>query len=139
MFHTESVNFLEYQIGVNGISMDPSRVKTIREWPIPCSFQDIQILLEFTNFYRQFIYKYSSIVTPMTDLLKGMIRGKKMGPFNWPASADQVLSKLKACFKGASVLQHYNSEKPTQMETDVSEFAIGGVLSQPSEEHANSK
>ena len=119
--------------------MDSSRVKTIREWPIPHSFQDIQVLLEFMNFYRQFIYKYFSIVTLMTDLLKGMIRGKKMRPFNWPTSTDQVLSKLKACFKGASVLQHYNLEKPTWMKTDASEFAIGEVLSQPSEEHANSK
>ena len=75
----------------------------------------------------------------MTDLLKGMIRGKKTGPFNWPTSADQALSKLKACFEGASVLQHYNLKKPMWMKTDVSEFAIGRVLSQLSEEHANSK
>ena len=91
------------------------------------------------NFYRWFIYKYSDIVALMTDLLKGMIRGKKTGPFNWPTSADQALSKLKACFKSVSVLQHYNSEKPTRIETDASEFAIDEVLSQPSKEHANSK
>ena len=100
---------------------------------------ELQILLEFTNFYRQFIYKYSDIVTLMTDLLKGMIRGKKTGPFNWPVSADQVLSKLKACFESVSVLQHYNLEKSTQMKTDASEFAISGVLSQLSKEHASSK
>ena len=75
----------------------------------------------------------------MTNLLKGMIREKKTGPFNWLTSADQVLSKLKACFKSVSVLQHYNLKKSTQMKTDVSEFAINEVLSQLSEEHANSK
>ena len=75
----------------------------------------------------------------MTDLLKDIIREKKMRLFNWPASADQALSKLKACFEGVSVLQHYNLEKLTWMKTDVSKFAIGEVLSQLSEEHANSK
>ena len=119
--------------------MDPSRVKTIREWPIPHSFQDIQVLLEFMNFYRQFIYKYSDIVTLMTDLLKGMIRGKKTGPFNWPTSADQALSKLKACFKSVSVLQHYNLEKSMQKKTNVSEFIINKVLSQLNKEYVNSK
>ena len=138
VFYIKSVNFLDYWIRVNSVLINSSRVKTIREWLISHLFQDIQILLKFTNFYKQFIYKYSSIVTLITNLLKGMIREKKTGPYNWPTSADQVLSKLNSCFKSASVLQHYNLEKSTQIKTDVSKFVIGEVLSQLSKEHVNS-
>ena len=91
-------------------------------------FQNIQILLEFMNFYRQFIYKYSDIVTLMTNLLKDMIREKKTESFNWLTSTDQALSKLKAYFESVSVLQHYNLKKLTWMKTDVSKFAISKVL-----------
>ena len=75
----------------------------------------------------------------MTDLLKGMKCDKKSRPFTWLNSAEQALRELKACFEGAAVLQHYNSEKRTQMKTDASEFAVTGVMSQLCEEHADSK
>lgn len=51
--------------------MDPSRVSTIEEWPVPKSFCDIQVFLEFANFYRRFIWEFSRIVGGITGMLKG--------------------------------------------------------------------
>jgi len=61
--------------------MDPSRVESIRSWPEPESFRDVQVFLGFTNFYRRFIKSYSKITLPLTDLLKGMENRRKSGPF----------------------------------------------------------
>ena len=75
----------------------------------------------------------------MTDLLKGIKHNKKSEPFTWSNSAKQTLHKLKACFESVTVLQHYNSEKRTQIETDTSEFAVADVMSQLCKEHADNK
>ena len=137
VFHTKVVDFVGYWVSTIGISMDTSRVQAINEWPTPASFRDIQVFLGFANFYRKFINGYSMVVTPMTDLLKGMERGKKTGPFSWPDSAQHAFEKLKACFNRAPVLQHFDNRKQSKLETDASGFAIAGVLSQPCEHHHN--
>jgi hypothetical protein len=70
---------LSPRMSTAGVSMDPSRVQAIQEWPKPQSFCDIQVFLGFANFYRGFIQGYSKVVAPITDLLVGMQGGKKTG------------------------------------------------------------
>jgi Reverse transcriptase (RNA-dependent DNA polymerase)/RNase H-like domain found in reverse transcriptase len=137
-FYTQEVDFLGYRIGVAGVSMDPRKIATIEEWQEPGSFHDIQVFLGFTNFYRRFIFKYSSITAPMTELLKGMEKGVKKGPFVWTEEASQAFRTLKACFVREVVLQHYDPRKPCRLETDASGYGIAGILSQPYEVDAES-
>ena len=79
-FSVDSISFLGYIIGITGVSMDQSRVSTVLDWPVPKSYHDIQVFIGFTNFYRRFIRNYSGIACPITNLLKGMEKGKKSGP-----------------------------------------------------------
>ncbi|KAJ1602089.1 hypothetical protein NDA14_001508 [Ustilago hordei] len=50
-FHTKTVEFLGYIIKPTGIEMDPEKVRTVKEWPMPESIHDIQRFLGFANFY----------------------------------------------------------------------------------------
>jgi hypothetical protein len=54
-FYTNHVEFLGFIIIPAGIIMDPIHVKAIEEWPKLESYRDIQVFLEFMNFYRHFI------------------------------------------------------------------------------------
>ena len=69
-------------VGRDGIRIDPERIKSIQEWPIPESYKDIQIFFGFANFYRRFITRYSRITSYITSLLKGSQKGVKLGPFD---------------------------------------------------------
>src|SRR5690606_8456252 len=69
-FHVTTVEFLGYIVSPDGISMDPSKVSTVTEWPTPKCVKDIQAFLGFANFYRRFIKGFSAIVAPITRLLK---------------------------------------------------------------------
>jgi len=137
-FYMQEVDFLGYRIGVAGVSMDPRKVATIEEWAEPKSFHDIQVFIGFANFYRRFIRGFSAITAPMTNLLKGMEKGKKKGPFKWTEEAAQAFRTLKACFVEGVMLRHYDPQKPCRLETDASGFGIGAVLSQPCETDASS-
>ena len=132
-FNTETVEFLGFVIGPEGTAMEKSRVKTIQEWPEPCSFHDVQVFLEFANFYRRFIANYSRIAAPLTSMLVGSKNGKKSGPFNMTTEGRQAFEQLKLAFTTAPVLRHFDPNKPIRLVTDASGFAIAGILYQPSD------
>ena len=42
--------------------MDPTKVKTILDWPAPTTVKELQSFLGFANFYCHFIDNYSGVV-----------------------------------------------------------------------------
>ena len=127
------MEFLGFIISVIGVTMDPRRVSTIIEWPLPKSFHEIQQFIGFCNFFRRFIYAFSTITKPLTDMLKGMEKGKKSGLFELSAEAEHAFRKLQASFTTAPVLQHFDPGKPIQVYTDASVDGLAGILCQPEE------
>ncbi|KAJ1597382.1 hypothetical protein NDA14_006176 [Ustilago hordei] len=125
-FHTKTVEFLGYIIKPTGIEMDPEKVCTVKEWPMPESIHDIQRFLGFANFYRRFIAHFARIAKPLTALVKPIERFKK---FELPEEAQQAFHKLIQAFTSAGVLQHFDYHLPTRLETDASDFAIAGMSS----------
>jgi hypothetical protein len=81
-FHVEEVDFLGFVISPGGVFMEKDKVATIVDWPVPKSVHDIQIFLEFANFYRCFIQVYSRVVLPITTLLR-----KMTAQFQWTPEA----------------------------------------------------
>ncbi|KAH6581339.1 hypothetical protein BASA61_009118 [Batrachochytrium salamandrivorans] len=123
-FYKQSISYLGYIISSSGLEMDPSKISSITEWPTPKSVKDIQTLLGFTNFYRGFIPHYSKLTLPLTTLLK------KDNKFQWTVITEQALTDLKGEFLKQTILAHPDEDKPFLLETDASDFAISGILSQ---------
>jgi len=130
VFFQESVEFLGFIISSEGVAMDEKRVATIKEWPVPQTFHDIQVFLGFCNFYRRFIKKYSAKAAPLSNLLKGMQNGRKPGKVPWGILEQEAFVELKAAFLDAPLLHHFDPELPIRVETDASNFAMAGILSQ---------
>ena len=133
-FFTTQVEFLGFIVSTDGVTMDQSRVDTIQSWPKPVNFHDVQVFLGFVNFYRRFIHRYSQIATPLTNLLQGSKDGVKSGPFVWPDDAERAFRQLLAAFTDVPILRHFDPERKIRVETDASNFAIAGILSQPDDE-----
>ncbi|KAH9266936.1 hypothetical protein BASA83_010294 [Batrachochytrium salamandrivorans] len=55
---------------------------------------------------------------------------KKDTPFSWGADQEKSINDLKKAFSNSSFLAHPCDSKPFILETDASDFAISGVLSQ---------
>ncbi len=133
-FYQTEIEFLGFIIRPDGIKMDPKRVQTIKEWENhpPRSYRDLQVLLGFCNFYRRFIQDYSAIARPLTSLFKGSQNGRKTGNFSkeWGSLQQQAFLELLGAFQKAPLLCHYNPELAIRLETDASDAALGGILSQ---------
>ena len=50
-FHVQTVKYLGIILTPNGIQMDPAKVETVKDWPIPQHLKDVQAFLGFANYY----------------------------------------------------------------------------------------
>jgi len=71
VFQVESVEFLGYIVGIDGVTMSERKVDSVMNWRAPRSVNEVQIFIGFPNLYRQFIQVFSKICTPITETLKG--------------------------------------------------------------------
>ncbi|QRV99185.1 Transposon Tf2-1 polyprotein [Ceratobasidium sp. AG-Ba] len=130
-FHRAEVEYLGFLIGISGISMHPSKLDTIRSWPVPLSVKDVQSFLGFTNFYRRFIARYASISNPLHLLTRKSASPGPRAPFIFGSDALAAFKELKAAFQSEPVLRHFDPSLPLTLLTDASDFAISGIHCQP--------
>jgi len=122
-FRVTKVNFLGMIVSHDRIKMDPEKVNTILKWPEPMNIKQVCTFLGLSNFYRCFIKDYAIMARPMTDLTC------KDTVFNFSEKEHTVFEALKAAFTHAPVLQYPDQDREFCLETDMSEFAIRGVIS----------
>jgi hypothetical protein len=122
-FKTE-VTFLGHVISGRGIEPDPAKVTTIQGWPQLTNVTDVQSFIGLVNYYRIFIPDYAKIATPLTNLLK------KDQPFEWKSEQEEAFVALKEAMMTAPVLSIFDPDRPIEVHTDASNFAIGAVLLQ---------
>lgn len=120
-FHSSLLSFLRYMISPGNIWMDPAKVSTILNWPVPYSRKQLQWFLGFANFYRRFIRSYSSVVAPVTALTSI----KK--PFSWSLEADTAFRMLKERFTSIPILWIPDPALQFVVEVDKSDIGVGTV------------
>ncbi|KAK3515199.1 hypothetical protein QTP70_010600 [Hemibagrus guttatus] len=87
--------------------MDKRKVAAIRDWPLPTIIKELQQFLGFANFYRRFIRGYSSLTSPLTNLLRN-----KPKSLTWNPAATQAFDTLKTAFTTAPLLAHPEPNLP---------------------------
>ena len=61
-FHTSEVTYLDLIVSQDDIKMNSVKIETIIEWKSSFNIHNVQVFLEFANFYQQFIKHFSKIV-----------------------------------------------------------------------------
>jgi len=122
-FHLDLVEYLGYRLSPDGLTMSPDKIQTISDWPEPRKVKVIQFFLGFTNFYCQFIFNYSDIVVPLTQLTW------KDAPWNFSEDCQCSFNALKHAFTTVPILTHFILDTPIIVDTDASNYAVTGILS----------
>lgn len=91
-FHMATISFLEYIVSQEEVVMDANKEAAVNNWPTLTTVKEHQCFLDFANFYWQFIWGFSSIITILIGLLK-----KGSEHLKWTQAAEEAISKLKIC------------------------------------------
>ena len=117
------VLFLGFIVSEYGISVDPEKVRFIREWPEPKSITETHSFHGLASFYRIFIRGFSIIMALITECLKNE-------EFQWSNATSQAFIEIKVKMTEALVLRYLDFTKVFEVSCDASGVGIGGVFSQ---------
>nr|AAD37020.1 putative retroelement pol polyprotein [Arabidopsis thaliana] len=123
-FWQRSVGFLGHVISDQGVSVDPEKIRSIKEWPRPRNATEIRSFLGLAGYYRRFVMSFASMAQPLTRLT-----GKDTA-FNWSDECEKSFLELKAMLINAPVLVLPEEGEPYTVYTDASIVGLGCVLMQ---------
>ena len=119
-----SVPFLGHIVGRQGLECDPTKIEDVKLWSVPDCLKSVRQFLGFVGYYRRFIPRFADVATPLVYLT-----GKDV-PFIWDSSCSAAFHELHAALIDAPILAFPTETGQYILDTDASNFGLGGVLSQ---------
>ena len=119
-----SVPFLGHIVGRCGLECDPMKIEDVKSRPVPDCVKSVRQFLGFVGYYRRFIPNFADIAAPMVALT-----GKDV-PFVWDPVCSTAFYALRDSPIHAHILAFPTETGQYILDTDASNFGLGGVLSQ---------
>ena len=104
--YSEQVECLGHTIDEDGIHVDPDKMQTIREWPVPQNYNEVQQFVGLVNYVSQFMPDVSAYTTP----LMGM---SSQHTFQWNPIHRKCFDNIKVIACKSPVLKPIN---PSEIE-----------------------
>ena len=123
-FFKDKIQYLGHVVTKEGISVDPEKIKAIKDWPVPKDVTNIRSFKGITGYYRRFIEGFSRIVNLINSLQK---KGKK---FDWNQKCEESFKRLKTLLTSTPILRIVDPNKEFVVCTDACNDGLGGVLTQ---------
>ncbi|KAE8875052.1 hypothetical protein PF003_g40822 [Phytophthora fragariae] len=108
--------------------MDPDKVQTIKDWPVPRTQEELHSFLGLTGYVQLFCPEYASLTASMFALLKR--KNKRNAKIHFSDEQLKNFKELKRRLCNPPVLHLPDFKQPMHLRTDASKFAVGGVLFQ---------
>ena len=125
-FGKRECTYLGHCIGNGLVKPAQSKLDALEAVTTPTTKRQVRAFLGLAGYYRRFIPDFSSIATPLTDLLR------KNCPkvVQWTTECETAFRTLKRLLCSSPVLRATNNDRPFILQTDASDHGIGAVLSQ---------
>jgi hypothetical protein len=129
-FFKHEIDCFEFIINENDIMMNSSRINIIMSWSIIKFFKNIQIFLNFVNFYRRFIVRFFQLSTFLSNMLKRMQAKIKKKSFLFIEKTKQTFDLFRNVFQYAFILTHFDSKFLIKLKTNAFDYKIVNIISQ---------
>lgn len=127
-FGVSEIPFLGYLLSSSGLHTNPDKIRPIIEYERPTTVTKLRRFLGMANYYRRFIPDFSGLTAGLTDLLK-----TKTKVISWTEEAEKSFCEIKERLVSAPILGSPDFSKEFTIQTDASDVAIAGILTQQQE------
>ena len=107
-----------------GTRVRPRKITDVKSWPVPDCLKSVRQFLGFVGYYRRFIPNFADLAEPLVSLT-----GKDV-PFVWRPACVTAFTGLRDALVRAQILAFTTEQGDYILDTDASNFGLGGVLSQ---------
>lgn len=128
-FGVAEIPFLGYLLSTSGLRANPEKTRPIVEYERPTTITKLRRFLGMANYYRRFITDFSGATAPLTDLLQ-----TKSKTIKWNDAAEEAFCRIKELLISSPILGSPDFTKEFVIQTDASDVAVAGVLTQQQEE-----
>lgn len=123
-FAHATVVYLGKVVGQGQVCPVRAKVLAIDHFPSPTTKRELMRFLGMVGYYRSFCSNFSTVVSPLTNLLKG---GAK---FIWTSECQSAFENVKQLLSSSPVLAAPRLDQPFQIQVDASQVGAGAVLLQ---------
>lgn len=124
IFCKSELKYLGHVVGNGGIQTDPDKVQAIRELQPPTNVKGVRRILGMVSWYSKFIENFTTIVSPLQELLKKDIK------FVWGQKQKEAFEVIKEKMTNAPVIACPDYSLRFFLQTDASDYGLGAVLFQ---------
>jgi hypothetical protein len=125
-FARTEIHYLGHIIGEDGVRPDSRNVEAVLKLSRPRSMKELRSLLGAFTYYRKFVKKFSTIMSPLYELLKG----SEDIEAQWGDTHQAAMDELKKRLTSPPVLAAPRFGHPFVLETDASSIALAATLLQ---------
>ena len=120
----DSVKFFGNIYDRNGVHPDPEKVQAIVSLSVPTDVKELQSFLGMITYLAPFVPQLSEHTAPLRQLLK------KDSEYQWHPEHQQAFANIKNLICAAGTLSYFDPSKPTVIQVDASQVALGATLTQ---------
>lgn len=124
------VSFLGRQISQKGSGLSTQHRDTILHHTKPLTVKDMLSFLGLTGYSRNYIPDYTSLTTPLRDMIREHGMRNLTAQLNWTAQAEEAFIKLKQSLATASELAIPDYTAPFFLDVSGTNLCVNGVLFQ---------
>lgn len=128
-FGVAEIPFLGYLLSTSGLRANPEKTRPIVEYERPTTITKLRRFLGMANYYRRFISDFSGVTAALTDLLQ-----TKSKTIQWNEAAEEAFCHIKELLISSPILGSPDFTKEFVIQTDASDVAVAGVLTQQHDE-----
>lgn len=123
-FARATVTYLGKVVGQGEVRPVEAKVVAVQNFPPPATKKELMRFLGMVGYYRSFCKNFSSVVAPLTDLLKDKVK------FVWSDKAQCAFENVKSLLCCSPVLAAPQFDQPFVLHVDASYVGAGAVLLQ---------
>ncbi|GJW20752.1 putative reverse transcriptase domain-containing protein [Tanacetum coccineum] len=118
------VQFLGHVIDSQGIYMDPTKIKSIKDWASPKTITEIHQFSGLADYYRRFIKGFLKIAKPMTKLTQKSMK------YKWRDKEEEAFQLLKQKLYSTPILALPEGTENFVVYCEASHKGLGAFLMQ---------